>query len=177
MGRPFKGEGSVAEALKIVKEAKSVEQLHQAQAVVLPLCYGLNLEQTAAVIGVSLSWVSRLRNAFLSGHRVGGESEPARGGRHRENFTRVQEAELLKPFFDQAAKGGILVVSQIKPALEKVLGRPMALSSAYNVLYRNGWRQTSDIRKVIRPRRRRGKNSPTPLPNSGEISLKEPRSV
>ena len=27
MGRPFKGEGSVAEALKIVKEAKSVEQL------------------------------------------------------------------------------------------------------------------------------------------------------
>ncbi|MGB2902119.1 MAG: hypothetical protein WBB96_01660 [Candidatus Dechloromonas phosphoritropha] len=52
MGRLFKGEGSVAEALKIVKEAKSVEQLRQAQAVVLPLCYGLNLEQTAAVIGV-----------------------------------------------------------------------------------------------------------------------------
>ena len=154
MGRPFKGEGSVAEALKIVKEAKSVEQLRQAQAVVLPLCYGLNLEQTAAVIGVSLSWASRLRNAFLAGHRVGGESEPARGGRHRENFTRAQEAELLKPFFDQAAKGGILVVSQIKPALEKALGRPMALSSAYNVLHRNGWRK-------LAPDKRHPQSDPT----------------
>ena len=34
MGRPFKGEGSVAEALKIVKEAKSVEQLRQALSLI-----------------------------------------------------------------------------------------------------------------------------------------------
>ena len=89
-GKAVQGSGIGAEALKIVKEAKSVEQLRQAQAAVLPLCYGLNLEQTAAVIGVSPSWASRLRNAFLAGHQVGGESEPARGGRHRENFTRAQ---------------------------------------------------------------------------------------
>jgi hypothetical protein len=87
----------------------------------------------------------------------------------------------LKPFFDQAAKGGILVVSQIKPALEKALGRPMALSSAYNVLHRNGWRKLAPDKRHPQsdPTAQEAwkKNSPTPLPNSGEISLKEPRSV
>ena len=40
-----------------------------------------------------------------------------------------------------AENGGVWVVSQIKPALEKALGRRMALATAYNILHRNGWRK------------------------------------
>ena len=141
MSRPFKGLDSVAAALDVLATAKSVEQLRQAQAVVLPLRYGLSLSQTAEALGVSAGWASHLRNAFLEGHSVGDGSLPTRGGRHRENFTREREAELLKPFIEKAALGGILVVGQLKPILEKARGEPMALSSVYNLLHRHGWRK------------------------------------
>jgi Winged helix-turn helix len=36
---------------------------------------------------------------------------------------------------------GVLVVGQIKAALEKRLGRKVALASAYNLLHRHNWRQ------------------------------------
>ena len=141
MSRPFKGLGSVTAALDLLASAKSVEQLRQAQAVVLPLRYGLSLSQTAEALGVSATWASRLRKAFLDGHSVGGGSLAARGGRHRENFTREREAETLKLFIEKAAVGCILVVGQLKLILEKARGEPMALSSVYNLLYRHGWRK------------------------------------
>ena len=53
MSRPFRGQESIAAAVEAVKGATTVEQLHRAQAVVLLLCCGLTLEQTALAIGVS----------------------------------------------------------------------------------------------------------------------------
>jgi transposase len=52
-----------------------------------------------------------------------------------------EEREFLAPFFEQAATGGVLVVGQIKAALDKRLGRDVALASAYNLLHRHGWRK------------------------------------
>jgi hypothetical protein len=40
-----------------------------------------------------------------------------------------------------AAAGGVLVVGQIKAALDKRLGREVALASAYNLLHRHNWRK------------------------------------
>ena len=54
---------------------------------------------------------------------------PARRGRHRDNFTRARGAELLNPFIEKAAQGGILVVGQLKPILEAARGESIALSS------------------------------------------------
>ncbi len=141
MARPFKGEESVAPALAVLSGSTTVEQLRQAQAVLLPLRYGLSLEQTAEVLGVSPGWASRLRNKFIAGKVIASDAPPARGGRHREKFTHAQEVQLFEPFLERASQGGILVVGQIKPALEANLGRPMALSSVYNLLHRHGWRK------------------------------------
>ena len=52
-----------------------------------------------------------------------------------------REAQVLAPFLERAREGGILVVPQIKAELEVALGRPMALSSVYNLLHRHGWRK------------------------------------
>ena len=136
MPRTFRGHESVDAALSVLATASTVEQLRQAQAVVLPLRYGLNLEQTAEVIGLSPGWVSRLRNSF-----IGGNVLDARGGRRRQSFTVEQEAALLLTFLEQASMGGVLVVNPIKLALEKALGRTMALSTVYNILHRHGWRK------------------------------------
>ncbi len=56
-------------------------------------------------------------------------------------MTVEQEREFLAPFLSQAAAGGVLVVGQIKAALDQCLGRPVALASAYNLLHRHGWRK------------------------------------
>ena len=42
---------------------------------------------------------------------------------------------------EQAATGGVLVVGQIKAALDQRLGREVALASAYNLLHRHDWRK------------------------------------
>ena len=141
MARPARGAEVVELAQEMILRAKTIDELRQAQAVVLPLAYGLSLEQTARVIGQSKGWTCRLRNRFLAGETVGDGQRQRPGGRRRENLSVEREAEVQAPFLERAREGGILVVPQIKAELEVALGRPMALSSVYNLLHRHGWRK------------------------------------
>lgn len=141
MGRPVLGADVLEMAQEMIRQAKTVDELRQAQSVVLPLAYGLSLQQTAEVIGQSVTWTSRLRNRFLAGETVGDGQRPRPGGRRRQNLSLAREREILTPFLARAAAGGILVVPPIKAELEAALGRTMALSSVYNLLHRHGWRK------------------------------------
>ena len=128
-------------AQEMILRAKTIDELRQAQAVVLPLAHGLSLAQTARVIGRSVVWTCRLRNRFFAGETVGDGQRERPGGRRRENLSVERERELLEPFLDRARTGGILVAPQIKAELEAALGRTIALSSVYNLLHRHGWRK------------------------------------
>jgi hypothetical protein len=141
MGRPAKGADGLERAREALTRAQTVQQLRQAQAVVLPLDYGLSLEQTARAIGCSVTWACRLRNRFLAGEIAGDGQRQTRGGRRRQNMTPEQERDVLAPFLDRARAGGMLAVGQVKAALEAAMGRPTALSSVYNLLHRHGWRK------------------------------------
>jgi len=141
MSRTVRGQEVLDDALIAIAAAKTIEQLRQAQAVAMPLQYDMSLAQTAQAIGISPGWVCRLRNHFIRGEIVDDGGKPARGGRRNENFTYEQEAELLKPFLKEASIGGILVVGEIKPKLEAVLGREMGLSTLYKLLHRHNWRK------------------------------------
>jgi transposase len=122
-------------------KAKTIESLRKFQPVVLPLEYGLTLEQTAQVTGVSVGWVSQLRNRFIQEGGSFDDERPRRGGRYRQNMNREEEERFLAPFISKASSGGILVVSEIKEALDRILGRKVALSSVYNLLHRHNWRK------------------------------------
>lgn len=139
MARIARGEEFVESALQVIANAVTLEQLRQAQAVLLPLRFGLSLKQTAEITGLSAGWVSKQRNRFIQGKPTGDGSVPVRGGRHRQNFTAEQEASMLKPFLQHASEGGVLVVSQIKSQLEEALGRSMSLSGVYALLHRHNW--------------------------------------
>ena len=142
MARPFTGDEETIEIAQIaIGQATTLDELRQAQAVLLPLLYSLSLEQTAQVIGVSPGWACQLRRRFITGRFVGTAGAPAAGGRRRQNMTIEQEREFLTPFIEQAQNGGILVVGQIKAALDERLGRPVGLSSVYNLLHRHNWRK------------------------------------
>ena len=142
MSRPASGDDAVlVNAREAIASARTVEQLRQAQAVVLPLDYAMSLADTAQVIGVSPGWACQLRKRFMRGQVVGAPDAPTPGGRKRENMSVAQEREFLAPFLESAAAGGVLVVGQIKAALDKRLGREVALASAYNLLHRHNWRK------------------------------------
>ncbi|MGG7056004.1 helix-turn-helix domain-containing protein [Nitrosomonas sp. ANs5] len=142
MSRPASGDTDVLlKARQAIASATTIEQLRQAQAVVLPLDYALSLADTARIIGVSRGWACQLRRRFMAGQVAGAADAPKAGGRRRQNMTRQEEREFLVPFLASAAAGNILVVSEIKVALDQALGRKVALSSVYNLLHRHGWRK------------------------------------
>ena len=141
MARTASGREVLAQAKASVAKAKTVDELRQAQAVLLPLEFDLTLEQTAEAIGVSIGWACRLRTQFIRDGGLRREAKLTRGGRRRENMTPEDEMAFLAPFFEKAAAGGILVVTEIKQALDTRLGRKVALASVYNLLHRHGWRK------------------------------------
>jgi transposase len=150
--RKVKGKDVLDKAKDLLSKARTIEELRQAQAIILPFEFGLSLSQTANIIGVSKSWASRLRTQFIL---AGGENttKPSNGYRRRENMTRVEEAEFLAPFFEKAKSDGKLIVSEVKEALQTRLGRTIAQRSVYYLLHRHDWRKyipskqqsTSDI--------------------------------
>ncbi len=139
MGMTARGHEVLEQARVQLIQAKTVEQLRQAQAVILPLSCGLSLGQTADVLGISVSWTCKLRTRFARGEVM--EPDSKCGHRPRQNLTPEEEAEFLAPFIEEAKSGGVLIVSGIKRALDKRLKREVALSSVYNLLHRHGWRK------------------------------------
>jgi len=140
MARTASGHDFLDMAKELLTKARTAKELRQAQAVILPLEFNLSLDQTSAIIGVSKGWACQLRNEFI---RTNGKTEDKKphGGRRRENLSLEQEAAFLVPFTEKAKDGGILVVSEIRDALQARLGRTVALASAYNLLHRHDWRK------------------------------------
>ena len=89
MARPARGADHLEWARELLAQAQTVEHLRQAQAVVLPLDFGLSLEQTARAIGRSMPWTCRLRNRLLAGEIVGDGQRQSRGGRRRQNISEL----------------------------------------------------------------------------------------
>ena len=141
MARPASGKNVLEKAKEALLNARSVEELRQAQAVIMPLEYGFSMDQVAATLGISKGWACQLRMRFIRSGGLPAETKPKRGGRRRENMSKEEEAAFLAPFFDKAARGGILIVSEIKRALDERMGRETALASTYNLLHRNNWRK------------------------------------
>lgn len=180
MARPFRGAEWLAQAQDLIARAETIEQLKQAQAVVMPLVYRLSLKQTAQLIGRSVSWTCELRHRFFKGEIVGDGQRQGRGGRRRENMSVKRERDVLAPFLERASRGGILVVGQIKGEIEASLGRKMALSSVYNLLHRHGWRKLAPDKRHpksdVQAQQEWKKNFPTSCEKSALNGKRRPRS-
>ena len=141
MARIASGKELLEQAKDLVVNSRTIEELRQAQAVVLPLEFGLSMEQTAAAIGISVGWTCQLRMRFIHSGGKSDVDKPRRGGRRRENLSREEEVAFLAPFIEKASAGGILIVGEIKQALDARLKRKTSLAATYNLLHRHGWRK------------------------------------
>lgn len=141
MARVASGKEVLEQAKDLLVNARTIEELRQAQAVVLPLEFGLSMKQTATAIGVSVGWACQLRMRLIRSGGIRETEKSTRGGRRRENLSREEEVAFLAPFIEKASVGGILIVSEIKQALDARLKRKTSLAATYNLLHRHSWRK------------------------------------
>jgi transposase len=142
MARTAGGMDELAWAREQVAQARSAQELRQAQAVLLPLELGLSLEQTASAIGRSLSMTCKLRNRRR--RELAQEIEPKKHKRQLRNHAHAsleQEAAALDQVLAKASEGGVVIIPQLLPAFEKALGKSLHLSTLYRMLARHGWRK------------------------------------
>lgn len=130
-------------AEKLAAEARDAHELRCAQSILLPVHFGLTTEQTGLALGTSRATVVRLRAESRS--RFPGQTIPRRnwGERRHQNLTPEEEELLLKPCFEAARQGGVLVVAPIKKAYEERVGRAVPDSKIYRLLARYGQRKVT----------------------------------
>lgn len=142
MARTAKGEAQLEWARQRLANAKTADELREAQAIVLPLDLGLSLEQTAQVIGRSVSLTCKLRNRTR--RERAGELIPRKRKRDLRNHAVAsieRESVILDGLLKDAAHGGVVVIPRLLPAFEKALGKKVALSTLYRALARHGFRK------------------------------------
>ena len=167
MARKARGRDLLEQAKGYLSKAKTAEELRQAQAFVMPLEFGLSMEHTARAIGVSTGWACQLRNRFIREGGIPRKDKPLRGGRRRANMNVEEEEAFLAPFFDKAKEGGILVVSEIKNALDQRLGRIVA----YNLLHRHDFQSLLRINDTPNRMRRCSLKRAVPSARSGWLKI------
>lgn len=144
MARPRRIDmGMVAQAQALVLEARSVEELRCAQAVLLPVLLDATLEETAAALGVGRATVARYQLRLRERVARPSQAQPQWGGRRRAAMTIEEERRFLEPWAKLSAEGGMLVVSPLRAALAQELGHPVAPSVVYRLLARHGWRKVA----------------------------------
>ncbi|MBI4000733.1 MAG: winged helix-turn-helix domain-containing protein [Nitrospira defluvii] len=141
MARPACGHEFVDAALTQAAQAKTISELRMAQALLLPVQFGLSLDDTSVAVGRSKSWTLRLRKRF--GRIQSGQEQPKtqKGLRNRARMTLEEEEAILAPYLEQAKEGGVIVVPPLKAKLEHAVGRSLAVSTVYAMVHRHGWRK------------------------------------
>jgi transposase len=144
MARPRKIDQNLVTHAKVVaNQTQDIQELRMAQAILLPALAQMSLEQTATVLGVGRATVARLQSRF---RRQEGKSEPLRppwGGRRRALMSWEDEQAFLAEWETKAEQGELVVLTPLRVALEKKLGRRLKSSVVYRLLQRHRWRKVA----------------------------------
>jgi transposase len=138
MARPATGREFVETAKARIASAKTVDALRAAQALLLPLEFGLSLEQTAVIIGLSKSRTGKLRTRFQRIECGVEQAKTKKGLRNHARMSLDEEVKFLAPFITKAQDSGVLPIPELKAELERHTGRKASMSTVYQLLRRHG---------------------------------------
>lgn len=144
MARPRRiDQDLVAQARSAAVAATDAQQLRAAQAVLLPALLHTSLEQTGTLLGVGRATVSRLQARFRA-HVTGATPRRSQwGGRRRALLQPEEEQEFLSAWQSRAEAGELVVLSPLRAALSKKVGRAVAPSVVYRLVTRHRWRKVA----------------------------------
>jgi transposase len=129
----------MAELASLIKEVSSAADIKRLQCVYFR-GKGLDAATISELVGYSLWHVKLVWTQYFKEGAKSLLTKP-RGGRRRENMSREEEAELLAMHSENAKEGKLLKIAPLHQSLCKKLGREVALSSAYRLAHRHGWRK------------------------------------
>jgi transposase len=142
-----KKEAMLERLLAHQRGVKDVHEWRQLEAIWLREKLGLSGRQVAEALNYRLQTVHLIWHHWLRRGEAMLDKRRRPGGRQHAYLKPEQESQFLQQFVDEAGRGGMLDVTRVKEALERHLGRSVALSTVYRMLHRNGWRKI-----VPRPR-------------------------
>ena len=100
---------------------------------------GIKASEIAATTGFHSAYIAQLAAKYkkggieaISGNHYGG---------NRRNMTIEEEAAILAPFCERAAKGEVVSVKEIEAAYQAAVDHPISVAQIYYVLHRHGWRK------------------------------------
>ena len=134
-------ESEIKEAIAQAMQAETVEELRQAQAIILPGIYRMTVDATGQILGRSPATVSRLQGEFRKRMLDRAPRKDHWGGRRRAYLSDEQEKEFLKEFIEEASEGGIIEIGCIIKAFEERVGHTVAKTTVYRMLERHDWRK------------------------------------
>ena len=129
-----------------LKRAGSHSEYQRIQCVLIRATLGSSAKEIAQLLGWSTATVHVLHSRWAKEGETIFDVRP-RGGRRHQHLTAEQERQLLAPFVQRAADGGMLTVSELQQAYRERVGKDVARSTVYRLLQRHGWRKV-----VPRPR-------------------------
>jgi transposase len=147
MARPPRGKEVLLKAQQQLAKTNDANELRVLQAVVFPLNNEMSTLETALAVGRSPRWVTMARNKYI--REAGISRSKTQTIRNHANMSLAEEKKFLAPFLEKARCGGMLVVNEIHRAMEKHLGRKVALASVYNLLHRHGWRKLAPDKRNV----------------------------
>jgi hypothetical protein len=110
-GRTISGRDVLPQAMEAMHTAKTVQELRQAQAVVLPLLLDLRCRRLPGT-GCLRDLGRCTAPALRQGRQGEAMPTPPRGGR-RQDLSREQEQAFLEPFLGAASAGNVVVVAAV----------------------------------------------------------------
>lgn len=133
-------ENQLLEVKEALKQTRSKEEFQRVQAVLLRMELNLSAKEIGRMLDLHTSSVWKIHARFFN-EGVAIFTSKLHGGRHHEHLSQAEEKKLLKPFFKDAQRSGMLIASKIKTTYENKIGHKVASSTIYRMLNRQGWRK------------------------------------
>ena len=124
--------------MELQKNIKSIYQWRQIEAVWLKEQLDLNGREVAEILNYKPQTVYLLWQKWSrEGENFFEKDKP--GGRKRAYLNAEEEKDFIMPFIDLAEEQGAIDVKEIKEEFQSLVGREVADSTIYRMLYRHGW--------------------------------------
>lgn len=144
MAKPKKlSEQTVRRAHQQVEIARTAEEMRRALAVILPAELGVTQAHAAQVLGIGLATLKRYQAGIFGEVHKKSRQRRSRGGRHNETISLEAESDFLGEWAQKASDGGVVVVGQLREALQRRVGAKIPLYTMYRMLTRHGWRKVA----------------------------------
>ena len=128
-----------AELINAYISSKDVKEQKRLLCIKLRICEKYKSNQISEITGLSSSYIDEIISRY---NKQGlDEIKIKKQTGNRRNMSREAEKEFLQSFEKQAIDGQMLIINDVHAAYEKQVGKPVSVSTVYNLMHRNGWRK------------------------------------